>query len=271
VTEGEGRGRARARGALERWLFGPEGFDLSSLPQLRPLRIPWWRVLAAYAAHIALAVVISVVREFGGRQSRLSLLVFIQPLLLLSSLVLVRLPPANFVGWYDKIGRWLRSLGFSLALPRRFTWARLLALGAVWGTALRLLVVLVALAQALVGVQVEASNNPLQAASGLDFVDYVLVLFAGVFLAPLAEELFFRGVLYRSLLGRLNFASSLVISSLVWALLHLIPGVTAPFFLVGVVLVLLYEMTGTLWMPIAAHAFFNLSSFVILFLYKALS
>jgi len=79
-----------------------------------------------------------------------------------------------------------------------------------------------------------------------------------VLIAPVAEELFFRGVLYGA--GRSSFGRpyALAASSLIFALMHW--DRTMPAMLVfAMALAALYELTGTLFAPILAHAAFNAS------------
>jgi len=94
-----------------------------------------------------------------------------------------------------------------------------------------------------------------------------LALFA-VLLAPLYEELLFRRVLF----GRLWQAGwpmvGLLLSSVIFALVHEMPGlngkpVTATLFLItvyagmGAIFAAVYRATGTLWAPIGAHILNN--------------
>lgn len=96
---------------------------------------------------------------------------------------------------------------------------------------------------------------------------WFLALFA-IVLAPAYEELLFRRVLF----GRLWQAGrpwlGLVLSSLAFALIHEVPGTSAngpweiaQLWLVyggmGAAFAWLYQRTGTLWAPIAAHALNN--------------
>ena len=77
-----------------------------------------------------------------------------------------------------------------------------------------------------------------------------------VLIAPVTEELFFRGVLYGA--GRASFgrAFGVVASSLIFALMHW--DRTMPAMLVfALAQVALYEWSGTLLAPIVAHAAFN--------------
>lgn len=94
-----------------------------------------------------------------------------------------------------------------------------------------------------------------------------LVLFA-VVLAPVYEELLFRRVLFGRFLDAGRPWLGLVLSSLAFALMHEVPGLSAnpPLAVIqllvvyagmGAVFAWLYWRTGTLWAPIAAHAINN--------------
>lgn len=85
----------------------------------------------------------------------------------------------------------------------------------------------------------------------------LMVVLVGGIAAPLTEEVIFRGCLYgllRQWWGRL---AALAASSLVFALIHGHLASLPALFLLAAALVLIYEATGTLWAPIAAHALFN--------------
>ena len=66
--------------------------------------------------------------------------------------------------------------------------------------------------------------------------------------APIAEEIFFRGMLFGGLRRRLSTFAAAAISALVFGGLHAATGVTAvpPLIVFGFVLALLYERTGSL-------------------------
>jgi membrane protease YdiL (CAAX protease family) len=89
--------------------------------------------------------------------------------------------------------------------------------------------------------------------------------FFAIVLAPVAEELVFRGLLFRFARGRLPRWGALVLPAAVWASLH---GLTAfaPLLALGVVLELAYERTGNLAVPMCAHALFNLNTILFLLL-----
>jgi membrane protease YdiL (CAAX protease family) len=87
-----------------------------------------------------------------------------------------------------------------------------------------------------------------------------------ILLAPLAEELLFRGVLY-SWLKQAGFPRVAVWgTALVFAAVHVNAITFVPLMVLALVLAALYERTGNLLAPIAAHALFNGLNFAMLYL-----
>ena len=90
-----------------------------------------------------------------------------------------------------------------------------------------------------------------------------LMAFAAVIAAPLCEEIVFRGYLYPA---AKNFAGPWVagfFTALVFASAHASLSALLPLFIFGLVLVFVYEKTGSLWAPIAVHLCFNGATVVI--------
>lgn len=87
-----------------------------------------------------------------------------------------------------------------------------------------------------------------------------------VLLAPVAEEVLFRGVLYPAVkaMGRPRLA--LWGTSLLFGFIHFNLMTFVPLVVLALVLVRLYEQTDNLLAPIAAHATFNAANVVVLFL-----
>lgn len=81
-------------------------------------------------------------------------------------------------------------------------------------------------------------------------------VFLAVGVAPLVEELFFRGYVYPVFKQRVG-RHALWLSSLLFAGVHLYFINFLPVFLIGFLLARLYERTGTLAAPIVAHATAN--------------
>jgi membrane protease YdiL (CAAX protease family) len=90
----------------------------------------------------------------------------------------------------------------------------------------------------------------------------LLAVLAAVVLAPIAEELLFRGLLHRALRTRLRLIPAALISSVLFAIVHVDVVLSQPLALVGltlvgVVLAVAYERTGSLLVPIVIHAVHN--------------
>ncbi len=96
----------------------------------------------------------------------------------------------------------------------------------------------------------------------------IMLVMAGV-VAPFAEELVFRGLLFPWLRARLGVPAAVLLSALFFATLHgaviLIPALTV----VGMAFAVLYQRCGSLWPAIVAHGAFN--SIMIVLLYAALA
>lgn len=80
-----------------------------------------------------------------------------------------------------------------------------------------------------------------------------------VVIAPVAEELFFRGFLYGALRNRLGPFAAAAAGGIVFGSLHVFTGLEAvPLLIVlGVILCLVYERTGSLYPCIGMHALNN--------------
>jgi len=80
--------------------------------------------------------------------------------------------------------------------------------------------------------------------------------------APLCEELFFRGFLFHGLWGRIGFWPAALASGSLFALIHVsgrdLIGLVVPFAIIGTLLAWIVRRTGSLWNSIAVHFLFNL-------------
>jgi membrane protease YdiL (CAAX protease family) len=84
-----------------------------------------------------------------------------------------------------------------------------------------------------------------------------LLLVALVALVPAAEELFFRGLVYGWLRARMGPWPASLAGGLLFAAAHGDLALLAPLWLTGTGLCWLYERSGSLWAPAAAHAALN--------------
>lgn len=155
-----------------------------------------------------------------------------------------------------------RGLGFSL---RRWPndLARALVAGlAVWPVCMGLYALIAYFMPALAR-QIHPLLDFAPKASGL--WKFLIFLSAGV-LAPLAEEVFFRGIMQSSL-RRVTVSPwlAVTITSVLFGLVHVgaEPAAVPSLVILGMVLGYNYERTGRLLAPILLHAFFNIANLVI--------
>lgn len=84
------------------------------------------------------------------------------------------------------------------------------------------------------------------------------IAFFALIVAPFTEELFFRGILYRTLKRVIDVGPAMFVTSFAFALAHFNLLAFAPLFALSFCLILSYERTGHLGVPILYHAIFNL-------------
>ena len=105
--------------------------------------------------------------------------------------------------------------------------------------------------------------QPQAAEQALAVIDPWLAVIAVVVLAPIAEEVFFRGVVFNALLREGGRRWAFVGSSALFAVIHLSLVAVLPIFLLGLALAWAYDRTRSLLAPIAMHMAVNGISVVI--------
>jgi CAAX protease family protein len=110
--------------------------------------------------------------------------------------------------------------------------------------------------------------EPQAAERAIALVDPWLVVLAVVILAPIAEEVFFRGVVFNAWLREGGRRWAYVGSAALFAIIHLSLVSLVPIFLLGLALAWVYERTGNLLAPIAMHAVVNGISVLLAFLVR---
>ncbi len=107
------------------------------------------------------------------------------------------------------------------------------------------------------------------APTGFSWPALIGMIVMGGILAPIAEEIAFRGLFFGWLRQRLGFGAAAIVSASFFAVLHgvvlLIPALMA----VGLALAWIAERSGSIWPAIVTHGVFN--SFMIVTLYAALA
>jgi membrane protease YdiL (CAAX protease family) len=77
-------------------------------------------------------------------------------------------------------------------------------------------------------------------------------------IAPIAEEFYFRGLLYNLLKSRIEVTLGILVGSAVFGLGHLTSvGVVISSFVFGVIASIVYERSQSIWLPIALHVIQN--------------
>jgi membrane protease YdiL (CAAX protease family) len=150
-------------------------------------------------------------------------------------------------------GRDLTAVGLA-----RSTMPRGLARGIVWSVATGVAAALVGVVLALAGLHPLTLIRAKVAQGGSELL---LIFLVGGLLGPVAEELFFRGLLY-GFLRRWGVATALVVSSLIFVLCH--PeshGLRLTQAAGGILFAVAYEVERNLLVPITIHVLGNLAIF----------
>ncbi len=198
----------------------------------------------------------------------------IGPITILASLALYLLNFLCFAGAAYFLGVRRQGLSWAEFGLRPFAWQWLLV---ALGLALAILPLRAAAAfvvQMLFGgglAQMQTRMDIVAPAGSLG-VNFVVTLVGAGLLAPVAEELYFRGLLHRWFWARFPNRTWLrvLLSSTLFALGHIDTlGVVASTFFLGVLCALAYERSRSLWLSIAIHAVNN--SLAVLLLYAALA
>jgi membrane protease YdiL (CAAX protease family) len=93
--------------------------------------------------------------------------------------------------------------------------------------------------------------------------DLILFFIVGGMLGPVAEEVFFRGILY-GFLRRWGVIVALILSTLIFVLCHPIShGIPVTRLVGGLLFAVAYEIGGSLIVPITIHALGNLAIFTL--------
>lgn len=91
-----------------------------------------------------------------------------------------------------------------------------------------------------------------------------------VIIAPVSEEMFFRGLLHGWFKSFMPTSLSMVATSVLFGMVHWHAPAFLPLTFLGLSLAILYETTGSLWPSIGLHAIFNLATLVAITLYPKL-
>lgn len=93
-----------------------------------------------------------------------------------------------------------------------------------------------------------------------------LVIIAAVIIAPLGEEILFRGFIYGVLKRYTDAPFAALTSSLMFAIIHMHVGSVGPLWVLAVLFCIAYELTGCLLVPMLLHMIFNSTSILVMLL-----
>lgn len=143
------------------------------------------------------------------------------------------------IGWVP--GSWLNGLKKGAVWSLAFAVAAGLGMAAVYMTG---------------GHPLRMFGSPLPA-SGWELALFFLV---GGVIAPIAEEIFFRGLLY-TFFRRWGIVCALIASTAIFVVLHAHRGIPYTQIVGGLVFAAAYETTGNLTVPITIHCLGNIAIF----------
>lgn len=131
------------------------------------------------------------------------------------------------------------------------------------------LIVINAVLLALVGEfenpQVAALTDP----AGFSWLNFGFVFVVGAIVAPIVEELLFRGLLYQWLRRHGGVAVAAIASAALFSVVHFIPLLMPALFAVGIIFALAFEWSQSLWVTITLHFMQNALGITGIFLVQA--
>jgi membrane protease YdiL (CAAX protease family) len=93
-----------------------------------------------------------------------------------------------------------------------------------------------------------------------------MILFAGVIVAPICEELLFRGYFYPVAKRYFGPVTAAFLSATLFAASHINLASLPSLLVLALIFTMAYERTGSLLVPISMHALFNGANLLVLFL-----
>ena len=159
----------------------------------------------------------------------------------------------------------IRTTKDELGLTKLPTWMDLfLAPAAFIAYMIMAALLMTAVSQLIPGFDAEEAQDV-----GFDSIshsyEYILAFVTLVVVAPVAEEILVRGYLYGKLRKSTSVIVAMLVSALLFSAMHMQWNVALNVLPLGIVLVLLREMTGSIWAGIFLHMLKNGVAFYLLF------
>ncbi|RZP16942.1 MAG: CPBP family intramembrane metalloprotease [Chloroflexi bacterium] len=96
--------------------------------------------------------------------------------------------------------------------------------------------------------------------------NYLAIFIMACIVAPICEEIIFRGYFFRVLKERFNLLFAIITNSIFFGLIHFEPSAIVPATILGVSLTLIRLKAKSLLLPITIHALHNLLAFIVTYL-----
>jgi len=158
-------------------------------------------------------------------------------------------------------------------LPKAWKWDWLWIAMAIVVVSVPARAILGLVAQQLLGIDVRELQGRmalLLAGGGFTWLSFGLTLLGAGIIAPMAEEVYFRGLIHRWFVPRMGFWPRVLLSSVIFGLAHIDSVVVMlSAFVLGVINAFAYEKSRSLWLPILVHMGTNSVAVVLLYLIVA--
>lgn len=235
--------------------------------QTPPIQVPWTGRDLIWAVFLGVFTVLTLVALMTLGLILYQMVIGIskpsQPLAFLSVLAeLGLLLPVWLFGVYKYRLSW-RDVGL-----RRFDLSRSLGLGCIFLLFAFAFNFIWSLFLSLFELRTQPDMLPL---FGKGIAGLFLAILAGGVVAPIAEEVFFRGYLFAGLYKLLGRRRAALLSAALFALAHILPTSWPPIFVLGLLFALLYEQTGSIWPSVIVHAAMNTLAFLFAYLSQWIS
>ena len=96
-----------------------------------------------------------------------------------------------------------------------------------------------------------------------EFSIRILIIIMAVIIAPIIEEVVFRGYIYPICKRHAGRIISTFVTSLFFAAIHFNIPALLPLFIFAIFLTIAYEVTGSIWVPISIHTCFNAIALIV--------
>ncbi|MCB9076972.1 MAG: CPBP family intramembrane metalloprotease [Anaerolineaceae bacterium] len=211
-------------------------FNIPSDPPWTPKDVIWALVLSV--------VWITAISLLGGLAQFAGLL--IDPSLIVVVGTLFLLAPVWYFSIYKYGAKW-SDLGLRSFQPKAVgLGCGLMALSFLFN-------MIYAALLATFGLQIQPDIAPMFQDTGFP----LMLLFGGAIIAPVVEEIFFRGFVFAGLRKRWSWPKAALASAGLFALAHIIPTSILPIFILGTIFAFLYQVSGSVWPAILMHMLTN--------------